>query len=361
MKTALYDRHIALGAKIVPFAGWDMPVQYQGVLAEHLAVRQSVGLFDVSHMGRIHVKGPDAERLLDFLSTNHIAGKANGTATYTVWCHVHGGSLDDVIVYKAANHSFFVIVNAANRDKDLVHLSTQANLLGWEVEIQEAYSQTGILALQGPAALPLLALLVPEVQSLKPMHFLSLGNDVEKFFISRTGYTGAGGFEFYGSAKLIVEWWDKLLDQGQVYGIRPAGLGARDTLRLEMGFALYGHELTDTIAPNESVSAWTVKWDKLDFLGKRALKIIENSPTRRRAYGIRLKEQAIARQGCKVFKDGVSIGEVTSGSFSPTLKESIALILSNTPLNMGDLVAIQIRQNLCPAQVAEFPFVRKTA
>ncbi len=358
MKTALFDRHIALGAKIVTFAGWDMPVQYQGILAEHQAVRQAVGLFDVSHMGRIHVKGPDAERLLDFLSTNHISGKANGSATYTVWCHVHGGSIDDVIVYKVADQSFFVIVNAANRDKDLVHLGTQANLLGYEVEIQEAYSQMGILALQGPAALPLLLSLVPEIQLLKPMHFLSL-ND-EEFFISRTGYTGAGGFEFYGPERSIVEWWDKLLDKGQVYGIRPAGLGARDTLRLEMGFALYGHELSDTIAPNESVSAWTVKGNKPDFLGKRALKIIENSPTKRRAYGVRLKEPSIARQGCKVFKDGVSIGEVTSGSFSPTLKESIALILSNTPLTIGDLVAIQIRQNLCPAQVAEFPFIRKT-
>lgn len=360
MRTALYDRHLALGAKIVNFAGWEMPVQYQSVLAEHQGVRQAVGLFDVSHMGRIKVSGPDAERLLDFVSTNRIVGKSAGSATYTVWCHPHGGSVDDVIIYKIDNTHFFVIANASNRDKDLLHLGTQAQLQGLDVEIQEVFSQAGILALQGPSAFPLLSSLVPEVHSLKPMHFLSLSNQKE-FFISRTGYTGAGGFELYGPADTIVEWWDMLMDKGQAYDIQPAGLGARDTLRLEMGFALYGHELTDTIAPNESVSAWTVKWDKPFFLGKEALEKLEQSSAKRHPYGVRLLDRGIARQGCQVKQEDSIIGEVTSGSFSPTLGDGIALILVKAPLQIGDQISIQIRQNLCHAQVVELPFVRKTA
>lgn len=355
MKTALYDRHINLGAKIVPFAGWEMPVQYKGVLAEHQAVREAVGLFDVSHMGRIHVRGLDAERFLDFLSTNRIVGRPKGSATYTVWCHAHGGSVDDTIVYKIDDHHFFMIANASNRDKDLVHLRNQAQLQNVEVTIEECFSHTGILALQGPLAQPLLVSLIPEIQSLKPMHFLSLDHD--QFFISRTGYTGAGGFELYGSAEKITTWWDHLMEKGGEYGIQPIGLGARDTLRLEMGFALYGHELSDTIAPSESVAGWTVKWDKPNFLGKSALEKIEASSTKRWPYPVLLLEKGIARQGSAILKQGNPIGEVTSGSFSPGLGQGIALILVNNPLQIGDEVEIQIRQNLCRAQVRELPFI----
>lgn len=358
MRTVLYDRHLALGAKMISFAGWEMPIHYQGVLAEHQVVRQSVGLFDVSHMGRIHVSGVDAERLLDWLSTNRIKGKSAGSASYTVWSHVHGGSIDDVIIYKGDDTHFFIIVNASNRDKDLNHLKEQALLEECDVEIQDAFHQTGILSLQGPLAFPLLVSLVPEVQSLKSMHFLSLDQELT---ISRTGYTGAGGFELYGSSEKIVEWWDRLMDKGKEYGIQPIGLGARDTLRLEMGFALYGHELSDTIAPTESVSAWTVKWDKPRFLGLEALKKLERSPTKRWAYGVRLLEKGIARQGYQVLQNDQVIGEVTSGSFSPTLNEGIALILVQNPLQIGDQVILQIRQNFCRAQVVELPFVRKTA
>jgi aminomethyltransferase len=357
MKTALYDRHIALGAKMVAFAGWEMPVQYEGILAEHQTVRQTVGLFDVSHMGRILVQGPDAERLLDFLSTNHMVGKAAGSVTYTVWCHGHGGSVDDLLVYRVDDVHFFVIANAGNRDKDLLHLRMQAQLQNFDVEIQELFSHAGILALQGPSAFSLLVSLVPDIQSLKPMHFLSF--DGGSFFIARTGYTGAGGFELYGLSDKIVEWWDLLMHKGKAYGIQPIGLGARDTLRLEMGFALYEHELSDAIAPNESVAAWTVKWDKPDFLGKKALEKIEESPKKRWAYGVRLLDKGIARQKCAVLKKGMVIGEITSGSFSPSLKAGIALILVQNPLKIGDQVAIQIRQNLYHAQVVELPFVRK--
>ena len=345
---------------MVEFAGWEMPIQYQGVLAEHQAVRQAVGLFDVSHMGLIKVSGIDAERLLDFLSTNRITGKPSFSATYTVWCHAHGGCVDDVIIFKIDETHFFVIVNASNREKDLIHLGTYAELQKLTVKIEECFTGTGILALQGPSALPLLGSLVPEVYSLKPMQFLYF-TQLGKLTISRTGYTGAGGFEIYGPAEKIGEWWDRLMEKGQAYGIQPVGLGARDTLRLEMGFALYGHELSDTIAPNESVSAWTVKWNKPDFLGKEALEALEKNHTRRWAYGVRLIGRGIPRQGCQIIKEEAIIGEVTSGSFSPTLGEGIALILVNKPLQVGEMVMMQIRQTLCPALVSEYPFVRKTA
>lgn len=359
MKTALYERHVALGAKIISFVGWEMPIQYKGILAEHQAVRETIGLFDVSHMGRIHIQGPDAEKLLDFLSTNRIKGKVSGSATYTVWCDLQGKSVDDTIVYKIDDSHFFMIANASNRDKDLIHLKTQAQLQNADVKIDDMFNQSGILALQGPASFSLLASLVPEIVSLQPMRFLSLDNGT--FFISRTGYTGSGGFELYGSADKIVEWWDCLMEKGKEYKIQPIGLGARDTLRLEMGFALYGHELSDTIAPSESVSAWTIKWDKASFFGKEALEKLENQATKRSPYGIRLLDKGIARQGCSVLKDGLIIGEVTSGSFSPTLGESIGLILVQTPLDVGENIQIQIRQNLCHAQVVELPFVRKKA
>lgn len=360
MRTGLYDRHLSLGAKIVEFAGWEMPLQYTGILAEHQAVRQAAGLFDVSHMGVIHVSGIDAERFLDLLSTNRISGKAPFTATYTVWCHEQGGSVDDVIVFKIDETRFFVVVNAGNRDKDLIHLTTQAELLKLTVNIEERFSRTGILALQGPAASKILTSLLPEVQPLKPMHFLKL-TPSEEFYISRSGYTGAGGFELYGPIGKMIEWWDRLLQKGQADGIQPVGLGARDTLRLEAGFALYGHELSDSIPPNESVSAWTIKWDKPNFLGKQALEAIENQPDRRLAYGVRLLDGGIPRQGFKVFQEGEAIGEVTSGSYSPVLGTGIALILVKRPLKVGEQVMLQIRQTFCRAETAELPFVRKTA
>ena len=237
MKTGLHARHVALGAKIVDFAGWEMPLQYQGILAEHQAVRENVGLFDVSHMGRIQVSGPDAGELLDYLSTNRIAGKSPGSATYTVWCNSHGGSVDDAIIYQVDKNHFFAIVNAGNRDKDLIHLTTQAAQQRCDVKIEERFSGSGILSLQGPSALPLLSSLIPQVETLKPMHFLTL-NGEEEFYVSRTGYTGAGGFEIYGPEKRIEEWWDKLMERGKEYRLQPIGLGARDTLRLEAGFAL---------------------------------------------------------------------------------------------------------------------------
>ena len=356
MKTALYSRHLYLGAQCAVYAGWEMPIQYQSILSEHQIVREKVGLFDVSHMGLIEIGGKDAGVFLQFLSTNHIKME-NGTATYTIWCNQEGGCVDDVIIFTSHPHQFFVIVNAGNRQKDLEHLRAQANLKGFEVIIRERFEETGILSLQGPRSLALLSSLIPEISQLKPMRFLY--TSTYDLYISRTGYTGEKGFELWGPLSQILIWWDLLMEKGKDYEIAPIGLGARDTLRLEMGFALYGHELSESIAPHESVAAWTVKWEKENFLGKKKLENMIQDKHRRWAYGAKLLEKGVPRKDYLVFQDGKQIGEVTSGSFSPTLKQGIALLLVDVPLKEGDRIEIQIRNQLYPAQLVPLPFLKK--
>lgn len=352
MKTILADEHAKLGAKIIDFSGWLMPVSYKGIIAEHLAVRQKAGIFDVSHMGRISIQGPEAEQFLDFLSTNAIAQKKDNTATYTVFCNEEGGCIDDVIVYRFSAQNYFIVANASNREKDLAHLKKYAS--SFKVEIQPLFHEEGILAVQGPAVAPILTPLFPEAADLKPMHFSNVQYKGHALILSRTGYTGAGGFELYAKNPLILQLWKELIEKG----IEPCGLGARDTLRLEMGYALYGHEINEDIAPTESVSAWTVKWDR-DFLGKKALEKLENSLTKRAEYGILLQGNGIAREGYPVFKNDVPIGKITSGTHSPTLNKAIAIALVKGKLQIGESVDVQIRQNLCQATVVPLPFYKK--
>lgn len=359
MQTALLENHRALGGKIVDFCGWQMPVQYKGVIQEHQAVRSNIGIFDVSHMGRIMVEGLGAEALLDYLSTNNIAGREDGTATYTVWCAEDGTVVDDLIIYRESATKFFIVVNAANRDKDLIHLLHYSNAR--DVIIYDRYHEDGILAVQGPKALELIAKLFPDTHGLEHMHFISVPYKGEQIVISRTGYTGENGVEIYAPNKLIVELWNELLEKGRPYGIEPVGLAARDTLRLEMGYALYGHELSDGIMPIESVSAWTIKWDKPDFLGKHALELSLKAHKYRHEYGIILEGKGIAREGYAVEHEGKLIGTVTSGTLSPTLHQSIAIILVDKKLKEGDSVEVQIRQNLCSARVVSLPFYSTNA
>lgn len=349
MKTALYEYHCALGAKMVPFAGWEMPVQYAGILQEHQVVRSDVGVFDVSHMGRVSIEGPEAEKLMDFLSTNTIAGKKEGSATYTVWCHEDGGCVDDLIVYKEAKEKFFVIVNAGNREKDLTHLKRIAER--YDVAIKEHY-EDGILAIQGPKAEQLLPTLIPGVEEVKPMRFRRFSYQGREITVAGTGYTGSGGYEVYAPSTAIVTLWEALMKKG----VQPIGLGARDTLRLEMGYALYGHELSDTIAPTESVSAWTVRMKKESFLGKEALEKLANSGKQRAMYPVILEGKGIAREGYQVFQGEEVLGVVTSGTFSPSMGFAIALILVERKLEEGENVEIQIRKNRCQARVVKLPF-----
>lgn len=355
MKTALYAHHCALGAKIVEFSGWEMPLQYHGIIQEHHAVREKTGIFDVSHMGRIVIHGPDAERFLDYLSTNVIAGKANLTATYTVWCSASGGCIDDVIVYKQDADHFFVIVNAGNRKKDLEHLLSHRQ--GYDAQIEDRYDEEGILSIQGPSAGAIVSKLFPEAQQVKPMHFMMTNWMEKQIILSRTGYTGSGGFEVYAPHAVIIALWERFLSEGKVLGLVPVGLGARDTLRLEMGYALYGHELSEEIAASETVSAWTIKWTKPDFLGKAALLVLEKNAKKRSEYGIILLEPGIARAGYIVLYNGQEIGHVTSGTLSPTLNKAVAIILVDHKLEAGELIEVQIRQKSVKAEVVKLPFV----
>lgn len=358
MKTALHDRHHSLGAKIVDFNGWQMPLHYKGVLHEHHAVRKGAGIFDVSHMGRILVKGPDAEQFLEYLSTNRIANKPDGTATYTVWANKDGGSVDDVIVYRNAKDDFFVVVNAGNREKDLLHMTNEASR--FNVTIETRYDDDGILAIQGPEADTIIHKLFPEAATLCPFQFVNLQYNGFPVVVSKTGYTGAGGTEIYAPHAAITALWDHLFEVGKDINIEPIGLGARDTLRLEMGYALYGHELSDSIAANESVSGWTVKFDKEDFLGKEALQKIESSGLKRNQYGVVMEDKGIPRANYEVQIQGKPVGIVTSGTLSPTLNKGIALIMSQQQLKEGDSVDVMIRNIPCKAKVSRLPFLQQT-
>lgn len=357
MKTALHSQHCALGAKMTEFCGWDMPIQYQGIIQEHLAVRQKVGLFDVSHMGRILVQGSEAENFLDYLSANKISGKNNDTATYTVWCQSDGGCIDDVIIYRQNSTNFFVIVNAGNRQTDLAHLLRESQ--AFDVQIKDCFQEEGILSLQGPSAESLVALLLPQVHLPTRMHFMEISFQGSPLIVASTGYTGAGGFEFFAENKLIVQLWDLFLDEGKIFEIQPVGLGARDTLRLEMGYALYGHELSAAIAPIESVSAWSVHLDKKNFLGQAALQQLEGQAQRRFQYGIELLQAGVARADYEVFKNDRKIGRVTSGTHSPSLNKAIAIVLVEGVFQEGDILEVQIRQNRCKAKIVKLPFLRR--
>lgn len=355
MKTILYDHHRLLHAKLVDFADFEMPLQYRGIIHEHQTVRNGVGIFDVSHMGRIQVMNLGAEALLDYLSTNDIAGMQEGSAVYTVWCDEFGKCIDDLVVYRLSMDEFYVIVNAVNKEKDLDHLLHYS--AGKDVFINDRFREDSIIALQGPKAIELITKIFPDAEALNPM---SVYCDVFKnqpVYISTTGYTGSGGIEIVAANEIIVSLWDLLLQEGKEFGIEPIGLGARDTLRQEMGYALYGHELDSTIAPTESVSAWTVKWDKQDFLGKEALKNLESSKKKRRAYAIVLAGREIARENAPVYHAGECIGRVTSGTFSPTLNRPIALVLVDKKFQVGDSMEVQIRGNRCLCHVVKLPFV----
>ncbi|MDB2613762.1 glycine cleavage system aminomethyltransferase GcvT [Chlamydiales bacterium] len=329
-KTFLYQKHLDLGAKMVPFSGWEMPIYYSSLIKEHEAVRKEAGLFDVSHMGIIEVKGEKAREFLEWISTNTLTKPV----TYTLLCNESGGTIDDLICYKKNEHHFLVIVNAGNREKDLAHLKAHSGDV--EINLLEGY---GILALQGPKAATYLS--IPEM---KPRTFLESGD----LFIATTGYTGERGFEIYGKNEVLAPLFDDLMNKG----VTPCGLGCRDSLRLEMGYALYGHEISETISPMESVASWAVKLDK-EFYGKEALS------KKRSMVGLTLLERAVPREGYKLFINNLEVGMITSGTFSPSMQRGIALALVNEPLSVGEKIEVSIRNKRCPAVITTLPFLER--
>jgi aminomethyltransferase len=360
-RTPLFEQHRQLGARLVEFGGWKMPVQYSGILEEHAAVRQRAGLFDVSHMGEFRVEGAGALDLLQSWVPNNVARLAINQALYTQICRPDGGTLDDLIIYRLGDERYMVVVNAGTADKDWAWLGEHAaGKAGFTFANESA--ETGLLALQGPLAEHILQPLTDT--PLGEIGFYHCAPGVVAgipALISRTGYTGEDGFELYVAAAETPAMWQALLDAGAPHGLLPAGLGARDTLRLEAGYCLYDHELTEQITPLEAGLGWTVKLDKgVDFVGREALAREKQEGLRRKLVGIELRDRGVARAGYAIVQGGERIGEVTSGTHSPTLQRPIALgYVPPEHAAPGTEIAIEIRGKAVPAAIVPLPFYRR--
>jgi len=356
--TPLLGLHKELGAKLVPFVGWNMPIQFAGVLSEHICVRERVGLFDVSHMGEIEVKGKDAKKFLQFLLSNNVEKMFDGSILYSLMCYETGGVVDDLLAYRFSENHYFLCVNASNSDKDYDWIARHAS--SFNVNIKNISSETSQLALQGPDAKNVLQSLCDiSLDDLSYYNFRKgMVNNVESL-ISRTGYTGEDGFELYLSPEKVSEVFRSLMEQGRSYGIQPIGLGARDTLRIEMGYPLYGNEIDNNPTPLDAGLGWVVKFDKGEFLGRGSLlKQKEQGSPRRKLVGLKLLTRGVPRAHYQVFKNGESVGEVTSGTFSPTLNTGVGLCyVSSEYSDVGNHLDVKIRDQLVAAEVVKLPFV----
>jgi aminomethyltransferase len=356
--TPLHAEHQALGAKLVPFAGYEMPVQYpSGITAEHHAVRNAAGLFDVSHMGEIEVWG---ERALDFVqhvTTNDASRIEVGQAQYSTLPNDEGRLLDDLIVYRFADH-YLLVVNASNRDRDLAWLQGHATEYG--VELRDRSDDIALMALQGPRAEEILSLVTDEdLSEIGYYRFRTGAVNGAQALISRTGYTGEDGFELYVDAKDAVAIWRRLLEVGAEYGLVPAGLGSRDSLRLEMGYALYGNDLDETTTPLEGGLGWVTKLDKGDFVGRNALVMQKENGVSRRLVGFRLLERGFPRRAYPVQLNGEPVGEVTSGVLSPSVGEGIGMAyVTPGAAKVGTRVDVMIRGQAIPAEIVRTPFYK---
>jgi aminomethyltransferase len=350
---------MALGAKLVPFAGYEMPVQYRtGILEEHRAVRTNAGLFDVSHMGELEIRGPDALALVQLVTTNDASTLAVGQAQYAVLCRDDGGMLDDCIVYRMADR-WMIVVNAANRDKDRDWIWAHAE--SFDVEVEDRSDQIALLALQGPKAQDILSRLTDtDLDAIAYYHFAPgrvAGIDA---LISRTGYTGEDGFELYVAAASGAALWRALLVAGETDGLVPVGLGARDSLRLEMGYALYGNDLDETHHPLEAGLGWVVKLDKGDFFGSDALRRARENGVDRRLIGFQLVERGFPRHGYVVRIDGRTVGDVTSGIVSPSTGQGIGMAyVEASAAKTGTRVEIVVRDRALGAEVVRPPFYKE--
>ncbi len=357
-RTVLYPDHVRLGAKIVDFAGFEMPVQYSGINNEHFAVREKAGLFDVSHMGEFSIKGEKALNLIQKLTSNDASKLVDGGIQYSTLLNEKGGIVDDLLIYKIKDNDYFLVVNASNIEKDWNWISKN-NIEG--AEMKNLSEELSLLALQGPKALEILKKLTSvDLDSLKYYHFtFGTVDGIENVLISNTGYTGAGGFELYIPNQYAEKLWKDLLSNGEEQGILPCGLAARDTLRLEKGFSLYGNELTDSTTPIEAGLGWITKLDKGDFLGKEILTEQKTRGTSRKLVGFELIDRGIPRHEYKVFNvEGQEIGEVTSGTMSPVKKIGIGIAyIKPEYAGIGTEIYIEIRDKKLKAQVVKMPFV----
>jgi aminomethyltransferase len=359
-KTPLHSVYEKYGAKTIDFGGWALPVQFSSIQQEHHGVRNEAGIFDVSHMGEFKVTGKDAVDFLQYVTTNDITKLADNQAQYTLMCYPNGGVVDDLLVYKLSNEDFMLVVNASNKDKDFEWL--QQHIQG-DVKLEDISESTALLAVQGPAAAAILGKVTDApIDELKSFRFLPSVQiaEVESMVISRTGYTGEDGFEIYLSSDKAVELWERILENGKEEGLIPVGLGARDTLRFEAKLPLYGQELSKDITPIEAGLGFFVKPDKGDFLGQEVLAEQKREGAPRKLVGIEMIDRGIPRSHYPVFAEGEQIGEVTTGTQSPTYKTNVGLALIQTKYTELDQeVEVEIRGKRLKAKVVKTPFYKR--
>ncbi len=357
LKTPLYDAHVKAGGRIVPFAGYLLPVQYEGVIAEHLAVRKEAGLFDVSHMGEITFKGKGALASLNHLLTNDYTRMPLGKVRYGILCFEDGGVCDDLLVYKFGEEDYFIVVNASNRHKDFAWMKDH---ILEDTQIEDISDSIAQVALQGPKSYEIISRLMKEEDI--PQKYYTAKRDVKvgdiNCIISYTGYTGESGYEIYVENKDAEKLWDLLLETGKDLGLRPCGLGARDTLRLEASMPLYGHEMDETITPLETGLDYGVKMNKEDFIGKKAL--LEKGEPKICRVGLRIIDKGVLREHQDVYVGEEKIGHTTSGTYSPLFKTSIAMALIDKKYSeIGQTVEVDVRGRRLKAEIVEMPFYKR--
>jgi aminomethyltransferase len=357
--TALSAIHTALGAKMVPFAGYNMPVSYQGINIEHQTVRENVGVFDVSHMGEFFITGPNALSLIQRVCSNDASKLEDGEAQYSCFPNQDGGVVDDLIVYRVATEKWLLVVNASNIDKDWAWINSH-NTMG--ALLENSSDHYSLLAIQGPKAIQAMQPLTQENLSAIKFYTFKINTfaGVENVIISATGYTGSGGFEIYCKNTQVEKIWTKVLEVGADWGIQPIGLAARDTLRLEMGYCLYGNDIDDTTSPLEAGLGWITKFNK-DFINSDSLKKQKELGVSKTLVGFELTQRGIPRQGYVIVDpQGNSIGRVTSGTMSPSMGKGIGLGYVPVALKeVGSQIHIQIRNKIVPAMVVKLPFYKK--
>lgn len=363
-KTPLAEEHEAVSAKMVPFAGYWMPVSYGSILAEHQAVREKAGLFDVSHMGEIRVSGPSATEYINKLITNDCSKMSTGGVQYTVMCREDGTAVDDLLVCKMAEAKYLLVVNAANTDKDFEHM---VSLDATDTRIENVSEDYALLAVQGPmsrkvlSSCPLFASVKQQLEEISYYHFFSFSHESADIIVSRTGYTGELGFEVFTPPSLASKFWRSILEAGEPYGISPVGLAARDTLRFEASFCLYGQELDDRTTPLQAGLGWIVKLSKERFIGKESLAREKQKGPNKVLIGLELEGRAIARQGFPVMVGERIAGRVTSGNFSPTLKKSLCMAFIESREKTTDHFNVEVRERRIEARRCSLPFYKSRA
>ncbi|HOQ40765.1 MAG TPA: glycine cleavage system aminomethyltransferase GcvT [Smithellaceae bacterium] len=359
-KTPLYEKHAALGAKIIDFGGWAMPVQYTNVIEEHKATRTASALFDICHMGEIEVRGPQAADLLQFALTRDLSGQKTGQVKLSALLNDRGGIIDDLTVYKMADDFFMLVTNATTQEADFQRIQAILDQKKFNCRMEDISGKTGKLDLQGPRAEEILQILADaDLKSIRFYHFVESPVAGIPAIISRSGYTGEDGFEIYAAAEKISLIWDAMIGAGRTSGMKPAGLGARDTLRLEAGMMLNGQDMTQDMSPLEVPYGWLVDWDK-DFAGKTGLVSLRDRGIAKKIAGLEMTGRGIARHGYAVKSGDKEIGMVTSGTFAPTLNKAVALAFIDTAFTAPDTeVSVVIRNTESAARVVKLPFYKR--